>query len=279
MDALFDQPCLGRPSDRRSDHPTGLDEDGRRAVEGLGSVLTVWAHPDDESYLAGGLMAAVAAMGRQVTCVTATLGERGGPVDQQAETAWRRSEELADALHALGVRHHVVLGLPDGGCSMADPAHPVRAIVDLLADRRPDTVVTFGPDGLTGHPDHRAVSRWVSAAVLLLPGPRPRLLHATETPDQLVRSSGIDGVFAPGLPRTHRSDELALQLRLGGALLDAKVDALRSHASQTRALEARVGALRYRAWVAEESFVAAPAPLGHRPSTHAAWVALTAAPI
>ncbi|MFP5255313.1 MAG: hypothetical protein ACLGI8_05615 [Acidimicrobiia bacterium] len=94
----------------------------------------------------------------------------------------------------------------------------------------------------------------------------------------MARSGGIDGVYAPGLPRTHRPDQLALQLRLTGALLDAKVDALRAHASQTTELEARLGALRYRAWVAEEAFVAAPVPLGHRPATHAAWLALQAAP-
>lgn len=278
MEAIFDHPCLGAPSDPTSARLTGLDDEARQAVADLGSVLTVWAHPDDESYLAGGLMAAAAALGSSVTCVTATLGERGGPVDQQAETAWRRAEELTEALHALGVTDHVVLGLSDGGCSMADPAPPVRALVDLLETRQPDTVVTFGPDGLTGHPDHQAVSRWVSAAVLLHPGPKPRLLHVTETADQAAAAGGIDGVYAPGLPRTHRPDQLALQLRLTGALLDAKVDALRAHASQTRELEARVGALRYRAWVAEESFVTAPAPLAHRPATHAAWLALGAAP-
>lgn len=278
MDAIFDHPCFGSTSGSLPERLVGLDGETRRAVAGLGSVMTVWAHPDDESYLAGGLMAAVAALGSPVTCVTATLGERGGPVDRQAETAWRRAEELTDALGALGVTDHVVLGLADGGCSMADPAPPVRALVDLLETRRPDTVVTFGPDGLTGHPDHQAVSRWVSAAVLLHPGPRPRLLHVTETPDQVARLDGVDGVYAPGLPRTHRREQLALQLRLSGALLDAKVDALRAHASQTSALEARVGAMRYRAWVAEESFVTAPAPLAHRPAAHAAWLALGVAP-
>ncbi|MFP5255312.1 MAG: PIG-L deacetylase family protein [Acidimicrobiia bacterium] len=106
--------------------------------------MTIWAHPDDESYLAGSLMAAVAALGARVTCVTATLGERGGPADQQAETAWRRAEELSEGLRVLGVAEHVVFGLPDGGCSMADPAHPVRAIVELLATRQPETIVTFG---------------------------------------------------------------------------------------------------------------------------------------
>ncbi len=104
MDALFDHPCLGSSLRGRPDRLAALDADAHAAVADLGSVMTVWAHPDDESYLAGGLMAAAAALGASVTCVTATLGERGGPLDLQAETAWRRAEELTDALAAPGGR-------------------------------------------------------------------------------------------------------------------------------------------------------------------------------
>lgn len=247
-------------------------------IQALGDLVTVWAHPDDESYLAGGLMAAAVALGARVTCVTATVGERGGPADAQAETAWRRQEELRAALEALGVTDHVQLDVPDGRCASWDPTGPVRAIGEVLADRRPATVVTFGPEGVTGHPDHQAVSRWVSAAVLLHRGPRPRLLHAAETQEQHDAVRGIDGIYGPGLPRIHRRDQLALELRCDGWLLDAKVAALRAHASQTAALEAGLGSLRYRAWVAEECFVDAPAPLAHRPATHAAWLALQVAP-
>lgn len=231
-------------------------------VRGLGALLTVWAHPDDETYLAGGLMAAAVQAGLPVTCVTATAGEQGGRRDQEAEVAWRRSEELAEALAVLGVTDAVLLGQPDGCCSTVDPAGPVAALLDLLDTRRPDTIVTFGRDGLTGHPDHQAVSSWVSAAVLLHPGPRPRVLHATETADQVARVAGIDGIYAPGLPRTHRPDQLALALQLEGAALDAKVQALRAHRSQTGGLEAALGADAFRRWVAGEQFVDAPSPLG-----------------
>src|SRR5687767_15747549 len=44
-------------------------------VAGLGTVLGIWAHPDDEAYLSGGLMAMARDHGSRVVCVTATRGE------------------------------------------------------------------------------------------------------------------------------------------------------------------------------------------------------------
>jgi len=227
-------------------------------VDGLGDVLTIWAHPDDETYLAGGLMAAASAAGARVTCVVATSGERGGPPDQQAELSWRREEELTDALSALGVRDLVLLRLPDGGCSALDPSSPVATIARLIDDRLPDTVITFGPDGHTGHADHRAVSAWATTALTRRSTTRPRLLQAAITPAVAAHGADIHARFAvyePGLPVTRPEAELAVHLHLDGGLLDTKIRALRAHASQTRALEAAIGPDTYRDWVATECFV------------------------
>lgn len=224
----------------------------------LGNLLTVWAHPDDETYLAGGLMAAAVAAGARVTCVVATAGELGGPPDQQAELARRRVEELAEAMTVLGVTDHAVLHLPDGRCAAIDPAGPVATIAELLDDRRPDTVVAFGPDGVTGHADHRAVSSWVGAALAGQGGRRPRLLHPAVTPDMAAAEADIASrysIYEPGLPVTVDEADLAVRLRLDDGLLDMKVRALRAHATQTAVLEAAVGPGRYRSWVATECFV------------------------
>lgn len=227
-------------------------------VAHLGGLVTVWAHPDDETYLAGGLMAAAIAAGASVTCVVATSGERGGPPDQQAELSWRREDELIDALSRLGVTNVVVLRLPDGGCAALDPSGPVATIAGLVDDLAPDTVVTFGPDGFTGHGDHRAVSAWVSAALSGRRVRRPRLLHAATTPTVASQATDIQArfpIYEPGLPVTHPEPDLAAHLVLNGRLLDAKIQALRAHASQTTHLEAAIGPDRYRDWVATECFV------------------------
>jgi LmbE family N-acetylglucosaminyl deacetylase len=214
-------------------------------MDHLGTVLSIWAHPDDETYLVGGLSAAVADAGRRVVCVTATRGEAGG--DGQVRTA-----ELVGALEVLGVDEHHWLDYPDGGCADVDvreAATRIRAIVDEVS---PDTVITFGPDGFTGHPDHQAVSAWTDRA---LEGYDALLLHAVAR--EGVVDEGLDeefGVYELGRPRVCADDELALLLELEGTVLDRKVTALLRQESQTGALVDAVGLDRFRAWVASEAF-------------------------
>jgi LmbE family N-acetylglucosaminyl deacetylase len=226
-------------------------------LRALGDVLTIWAHPDDETYLAGGLLAALRDLGNRVVCVTATRGEAADPTaapDERAALAAVRTEELEAALETLGVVEHHWLDHPDGGCADLDPAGPVDRLVTLLDLVRPDTVVTFGPDGFTGHPDHRTVSAWTDLA-LARARPTTRVLHpvAPEQPVDADLDEELE-VFELGRPRVCAEDELALQLRLSGAALDRKVEALLRQASQTGDLVAAVGRERFSAWVAIESF-------------------------
>ena len=116
-------------------------------------------------------------------------------------------------------------------------------------------VVTFGPDGITGHRDHRAVSAWTDRALRRVPA-APRLLHAAVT-EAWVRRFGefvepMDDAGDAFVPC--RDAELAVALELDGGLLDRKLAALRAQATQTAGLEAAVGADRYRASIAGEYF-------------------------
>ncbi len=241
-----------------------MNNDGDGAIRRLGAVLGIWAHPDDETYLSAGVMASVARSGAPVACVTATRGEQGSldperwPPSRLAEI---RTAELDAALEILGVSQHHWLDLPDGGCASVPARGVVARLADLIAEHRPDTILTFGPDGMTGHPDHRAVSEWVTAAVAASARP-PRVLHATTTPqwrDELLADlEGLD-VFAPGTPATTPSEELALHLELTGDVLDLKLSALRAQPSQTAVLREAVGEERYRRQLATEMFRAADA--------------------
>ena len=137
-------------------------------IRELGTILSVWAHPDDEAYLCGGIMAMATAAGSRVVCVTATRGELGvtdaerWPPDRLPAI---REAELAECLRVLGVREHRWLGYPDGGCAAVDRDEGAERIAQLLRDVSPDTVLTFAPDGQTGHPDHIAVHHWTADAV------------------------------------------------------------------------------------------------------------------
>ena len=225
----------------------------------LGRVLAVWAHPDDETYLAGGVMAALRRAGERVVCVTATRGEAADPgatPEARARLAARRTEELEAALGRLGVHEHHWLDLPDGGCAGTDPRPVVAALTRLLDDVRPDTVLTFGPDGFTGHPDHTTVGRWTGDAVTRA-DVSPRILHpVTQEPAVDPMLDEDFGVFELGRPRTCADDELALRLTLSGEALDEKVEALLLQESQTAGLVGAVGVERFARWVATEAWAA-----------------------
>jgi LmbE family N-acetylglucosaminyl deacetylase len=224
----------------------------------LGTTVLVWAHPDDETYLSGGAAATLVGQGQRVVAVTATRGEAGGPDTTPAarlETARIRTAELDRALTLLGVADHVWLDYEDGRCAEADAEPAVRRLVGLFDDVRPDTVVTFGPDGFTGHPDHRTVSRWVDRALARCDA-SPRLLHAVAIAEDRVDPE-LDndfGVFALGQPRTCTIDEVALRLALEPDQLQRKVAALQAQTSQTAGLIEAVGMDRFAAWVAVEVF-------------------------
>ncbi len=232
-------------------------------VTKLGTVLAVWAHPDDEAFLSGGLMAVAAEAGSRVVCVTATRGEHGTSDPRQwppARLAAVRERELAASLTILGVREHRWLGIEDGTCDTVSPILPVAAISRLIREVAADTVVTFGADGATGHSDHRAVSRWTTQA-WAVSGARGRLLQVTATAGFATRFRAVHGrlgLFEPGLPTETPEADLALHLRLHGDLLDRKIVALRAHASQTAPLITAMGEDLFREWCAEECFLGLP---------------------
>jgi LmbE family N-acetylglucosaminyl deacetylase len=128
------------------------------------TVLVVLAHPDDESFPMGGTLAKYAAQGARVTLVCATRGEAGIPELTAEETAQVRSQELQAAAAALGLAGVRFLGYQDGQLAEADPQATVEQLVDILHAERPQAVITFGPDGISGHPDHLAIHRFTTAA-------------------------------------------------------------------------------------------------------------------
>jgi LmbE family N-acetylglucosaminyl deacetylase len=234
-----------------------------------GTILSIWAHPDDETYLAAAVMADARDRGQRVVCAIATAGERGteDPEEWPPERLGRvRRWEALAAMAVLGVDEHHILGLPDG----ALPEHEERGLAwarGLLDEVQPDIVLTFGPEGMTYHPDHIAVHRWVTQA-WRDHGEAARLLQATSSVEQLerFREKYEDwGVFMrdderpSGVPK----DELAVHLLLDGTALDRKLTALRAMASQTGDLWRSLGPETYAALIAEEAFVEAT-PVGGR---------------
>lgn len=207
-------------------------------IDELGNILGIWAHPDDETYLSAGVMALAVRAGNEVVCVSATRGELGSRDEARwpsAEIPSVRETELTAALAVLGVGPPRWLGYVDGRCSDVPDDAAVERIAGVIQEVEPGSILTFGPEGMTGHPDHRAVSRWVTAAFHRAARPGACLYYATKTPqwaDQFVSGLNEHDVFAPGTPPLTPADEVAVALRLDPDLAELKLEALARHASQ-----------------------------------------------
>jgi LmbE family N-acetylglucosaminyl deacetylase len=140
--------------------------------------MAVLAHPDDESLGFGGTFAKYASTGVETFLVTATRGESGRYRGQRGDghpgpvaLGKIRESELRAAASVLGVRELSLLDYRDQELDRADPREAVARIVSHLRRIRPDVVMTFGPDGAYGHPDHIAISQFTTAAVVAAADP------------------------------------------------------------------------------------------------------------
>lgn len=157
-------------------------------------LMGVFAHPDDESMGAGGLLAKYGNEGVETYLVTATRGERGwfgeekdypGP-DALGEI---RERELCAAAKTLGVHDVAFLDYVDGDLDRAEPAEVISKIAAHIRRVRPHVVVTFDPNGAYGHPDHIAICQFATAAIVAAAQPAngvsphrvDKLYYLTET--------------------------------------------------------------------------------------------------
>lgn len=183
------------------------------------SRVAVFAHPDDESWAAGGLLLRLGG----VHVVTLTAGEKGvGLGDRRAE--------LAAACGVLGATHEIV-GLPDGGLT-ADAV--AAALGPIFRTRQPIEIIGFDRAGGYAHADHVAAVEGTLMALAVLPQ-RPTVLGAVfpigllePLRDRFVRHNLIDPRFASG--PLGAAPDLVIELSPDEA--NAKRRALECHASQ-----------------------------------------------
>ncbi len=171
-------------------------------ASGPRGLLAIFAHPDDESFGAGGVMALAAKAGNPVWVLCATNGDQGGrpgemDVDHSLDPEIRR-HELECACAELGVNPPIFLGYrdsgmegwgaPEGSLSLAPFDEVVDRMSDVIRQLRPAVIVTFDPGGVYGHPDHVACSATATAAyrkTAAEPG-GPRALYHQALPKSAV---------------------------------------------------------------------------------------------
>ena len=215
---------------RRSEGGTGRRAGGQRDRR----LLLVHAHPDDESIGTGATMARYVAEGAHVSLVTCTLGELGEIIpeelahlaaDKENRLGEYRIGELTAACEALGVTDHRFLGGPGhwrdsgmmglpsnsepGSFWQADVDEAARELVAVIAEVRPQVIVTYDENGFYGHPDHIQAHRVAWRAFQLAPWRVAKFYATADGADDQVTTE-IDGT----------------------SYLDAKIAAMRAHATQ-----------------------------------------------
>jgi LmbE family N-acetylglucosaminyl deacetylase len=152
------------------------------------TLAMVVAHPDDDAYGMAGTVALHAEdPDFRYVLVHVTDGEAGDirpgfPATPRTLGAVRRAEcDEAWRAHGRVPDRHEWLGYPDGAVDQAPFGELVDRIATILDEEAPDVVGTFGPDGITGHPDHIRVGAATDAAFLRFAGTGRagfrRLLH------------------------------------------------------------------------------------------------------
>lgn len=166
-------------------------------------LLAVFAHPDDESFRCGGTLALLAARGVRVQVLTATRGQAGScgnpPLCNPDELPMVRERELRCACTALGIAPPILLDYHDGVLSDLDEAGAAAQVVAVIQQLRPEALLTWPPDGLSGHPDHCAVSRWTSRAFAEASGmgsDAPVALYHLALPASIAATLGLTNLHA-----------------------------------------------------------------------------------
>ena len=228
------------------------------------TILGLWAHPDDEVFVSGGFMADAVRQGDRVVCIHMTRGEAGLSFREPTtpDVLGRvRQQELGASLGKLGVTEQRFFDYPDGGLTLVPRVEAVARIHDALAEIRPDVILTFGADGFTGHPDHKALSSWVTSAVRMWNRPRARLYQAVVSRnwnDCFVPRLNEFDFFWPDHPVTF--GDVDVTMRLDDEVLKLKVAALREHASQMQPLFDSYGDEFMYAMMTTEYFRRGPRP-------------------
>jgi LmbE family N-acetylglucosaminyl deacetylase len=163
------------------------------AQAGGHTVMAVFAHPDDER-IVGPLLHRLAREGNRVVWVVSTDGSKGvtdfAKIPAGPELARVRAGESRCAAEKLGIPAPIMLGLEDGGLASFRALTQLRdTLTKLVEKHRPEVIFTIGPEGGTGHPDHRLVGDVITGVVGGLDWPDPPMLYYASIPLERTRTA------------------------------------------------------------------------------------------
>jgi LmbE family N-acetylglucosaminyl deacetylase len=190
-------------------------------------ILAVFAHPDDESFGPGGTLARYASAGHKVGLVTLTRGEAGSVGISKTlpanELAGRRTCELHHAVKILGINYLKIGDLPDKKLAEVPDVTGIQLIQNEIDFFKPDALITFHEQGISGHPDHQTVTRWLLELIKNSREPRSLFLYGVllEQTEQIPRRRLLPMTMAEVTHKISVSD-----------FLDTKIEAIKAHVTQ-----------------------------------------------
>jgi LmbE family N-acetylglucosaminyl deacetylase len=233
-------------------------------IKKLGTILGVWAHPDDESWCMAGIMSVARSNGQRVVCITATKGDAGQTAD---ETKWPqtrlgeiRQHELEHALEVLGVKEHHWLDYQDGKLAVSDGAAAIQQIAEIIEQVQPDSVFSFGPDGITGHPDHQTIHNWAKLAIKKAAS-KAKFYGAIEVKEKYEAipqacHDAFNIYFNVDIPKTVPENKVDFFFVLPDSILSKKIESLEVQECQTAGIFAHpLGPNFIRDTAASEAFM------------------------
>ena len=209
-------------------------------------LLGVFAHPDDETFGMAGTLALAHRSGGRVGVFSATRGEKGKlnlPQPMTEEELGRlREHELEDAARILGIDQLYVWNYPDGAVDQAPQDELLSVVLDVIRSFEPFTVVTFSPEGGTGHRDHVAMHRIATRAfheaqkTMARP---PKELYYRAVPAKILpeltayrsQRQRTEGHYHENLVAEHNGDDDLVRIDIT-PVLGIKERAALAHASQ-----------------------------------------------
>lgn len=222
-------------------------------------LATIFAHPDDETFGVGGTLIKYTAQGIVCHSLSLTRGEAGqsGPAGAPPLPAERlgemRAAELAESGRRIGLASTTTFSYPDGRLAEVPAEGVIRDIVRWLRSTRPDVVITWGPDGGYGHPDHIAAGDLALRAIALAGVARhePQLgehVHVRRCYRMVVGAAVVDRLrelmpdFAAYMdtlavkPRRWARSELGASIDIR-SVADRKWHAMQAHGTQRQDLD------------------------------------------
>lgn len=190
-------------------------------------ILAIFAHPDDESYGPGGTLAQATHNGHIVSLLTFTHGESGSLGISKnfsaTELAIIRCGELRSAAKKLGIQRLQIHNLSDKQLKYAPEQLGIDIVINEIKHFKPDIIITYHENTISGHPDHRTVTNWTLRAVKSVQNP-PKLFYFGLDQEQTLKFSFLKLIPINNSEVTHRINV--------EKFMDNKITAIKCHKTQ-----------------------------------------------